>query len=105
MGVAAVSRACRAALPLRLTSNTASVGLCCVLILIEEARCNLLCTHSKVLCTFCSRSSGNHQLSESSRGLQAGLQQWHCSPALITTLASYLDLNVNHPENNGSCLS
>lgn len=104
MGVAAVSQACRAALPLCLTSTTASVGLCCVLILIKEACCNLLCTHSKVLCTSCSCSSGNHQLYESSRGT-TGLQQWHCSPALITTLTSYLSLKGNHPENNGSCPS
>lgn len=104
MGVAAVSQACRVALLFGLTSNTASVGLCCVLILIKAARCNLLCTHSKVLCTSCSCSSGNHQLFESSRGT-TGLQQWHCSPAPITTLTSYLDLNVNHPENNGSYTS
>lgn len=51
MGVVAVSPACRAALPLRLTSNAASVGLRRALILTEEVRCNLLCTHGKVLCT------------------------------------------------------
>lgn len=100
IGVAAVSQARRAALPLRLTSNTASVGLCCVLVLIKGERRNRLCTHSKVACTSCGCSSGNHQLCESRRGTK-GLQQWHWSLVLITTLTSHLCLN--HPENADSC--